>query len=476
MTEIAIAVVGHTNVGKTSLLRTLLRDSQFGEVSPSPTTTINVSAGSIVWDEYRLGLFDTPGLEDGIGLYEYLQQLNQRAQVRHQGTALLETFLHSPEASQSFEQEAKVIRQLQRSDAALYVIDVRDPVLPKYQDELAILSYSGRPILPILNFTAHPNTHQAAWQQALAEVNLHVWVAFDSVTPPQHGEAQIYHSLATVLPKHRSAFESLQGELTTRQSERQRAASLLIADALVDLAACRLHVAPEATPDAVVATLKTQVLKREQTCVDRLLALYNFDSTVIHIPALAMRDGRWENDLFNPHTLKQFGVSTSKRAAGGAAIGAGVDVVMLGTTLGAGTLLGATLGSAWQTWRSYGKRLRDALKGVRELSVEDAVLELFSMRMQQLAQHLDTRAHANATATQLDTSSKAHASVLDVLKQARAYPQWSSLSQSESQSKSEVVSAIHSAYRQLKPADYEERTELVDNLGNKLTLQRNASK
>lgn len=186
MNSIAIAVVGHTNVGKTSLLRTLLRDATFGDVSPLPSTTIQVNSGSLRWESNQLDLFDTPGLEDGMGLYEYLQYLLQREQIRHQGPALLQSFLNSPEADQSFAQEAKVIRQLLRSDAALYVVDVRDPVLPKFQDELAILSYGGKPILPILNFTASADTHKAAWHNALSEVNLHVWVEFDSVTPPQN--------------------------------------------------------------------------------------------------------------------------------------------------------------------------------------------------------------------------------------------------------------------------------------------------
>ena len=35
-----LAVVGHTNVGKTSLLRTLTRDVGFGEVSHRPSTCL----------------------------------------------------------------------------------------------------------------------------------------------------------------------------------------------------------------------------------------------------------------------------------------------------------------------------------------------------------------------------------------------------------------------------------------------------
>ena len=41
-TPVNLAVVGHTNVGKTSLLRTLLRDVAFGEVSHRPLSLIHI--------------------------------------------------------------------------------------------------------------------------------------------------------------------------------------------------------------------------------------------------------------------------------------------------------------------------------------------------------------------------------------------------------------------------------------------------
>ena len=57
--------------------------------------------------------------------------------------------MQSNEAKLRFEQEAKVLRQLLASDAALYVIDAREPVLAKYKDELTILIDSGKPLVPI---------------------------------------------------------------------------------------------------------------------------------------------------------------------------------------------------------------------------------------------------------------------------------------------------------------------------------------
>ena len=62
-----VAVVGHTNVGKTSLLRTLLRDTEFGEVSIHPATTRHVEGAVLLVDgQPALELYDTPGLEDSI--------------------------------------------------------------------------------------------------------------------------------------------------------------------------------------------------------------------------------------------------------------------------------------------------------------------------------------------------------------------------------------------------------------------------
>ena len=65
---LSLAVVGHTNTGKTSLLRTLLRDSGFGEVKNAPSTTRHVEEAAITdGADTLLYLYDTPGLEDAGG-------------------------------------------------------------------------------------------------------------------------------------------------------------------------------------------------------------------------------------------------------------------------------------------------------------------------------------------------------------------------------------------------------------------------
>ena len=66
-----VAVIGHTNAGKTSLMRTLSRDAAFGAVSPSPATNTEVASVKLLAGNEEVADFrDTPGLEDPIGLLE----------------------------------------------------------------------------------------------------------------------------------------------------------------------------------------------------------------------------------------------------------------------------------------------------------------------------------------------------------------------------------------------------------------------
>src|SRR5690625_5348371 len=123
--SLRIAVVGHTNTGKTSLLRTLTRNRKFGQVQASPGTT---RRGEGVHSDLaplgQLLLYDTPGIEDSMALLDYIERLVE-ADQRVEGPERIRRFLDSPEAQGRFEQEARVLTQLMHSEAALYVIDVR---------------------------------------------------------------------------------------------------------------------------------------------------------------------------------------------------------------------------------------------------------------------------------------------------------------------------------------------------------------
>lgn len=433
MTEAAlrIAVVGHTNTGKTSLLRTLTRNPDFGEVADQPGTTRHVEGARLAIDNAAaIEWFDTPGMEDSIALLEYLERL-QAPGERLDGPARVRRFLESPEAHRRFEQEARVLRKLLECDAGLYVIDARDPVLGKHRDELAILASCARPLLPVLNFVNAPEHRADQWHEAMARLGLHAVLEFDTVAPPLDGEAQLYARLAALLDRHAAMLQRLAQALAQQREQRRQAACVLVADLLVDVAA--LHVSSpgdEAALQEAAATLREQVRRREQACVDALLALYNFHRDDYDGAELPLQGERWGMDLFHPQALKDMGVQLGVGMAAGAMAGAAVDLLSAGLSLGTGMLIGAAAGGLWQGVERLGKRVAGKLRGYRELSVDDPIVRLLALRQRQLIHALERRGHAARTPVQLqrpDDRAWQSGPLPDGLKEARSRPEWSAL-------------------------------------------------
>ncbi|UYZ83149.1 DUF3482 domain-containing protein [Entomomonas sp. E2T0] len=425
---LVLALVGHTNVGKTSLLRTLIRDTHFGEVSHRPSTTRHVEGAKLlIAGKPLLELYDTPGLEDAIGLLDYCDQLAQGDRL--DGPERIERFLKSNEAKLRFEQEAKVLRQLLQSDAGLYVIDAREPVLAKYKDELEILIDTGKPLLPVLNFVANNNHRTEEWRGALARLGLHALVQFDSVAPPEDGERRLYETLALLLEQARPQLLELIGYHEQQSVERYQQGLKIIAELLIDIAAYSFLVATdEKSINEAKQNLQDKVRKREQHCIESLLALYQFRKDDAFAGNLPLIDGRFDDDLFNPETIKQFSLSIGKGAAAGAVAGVGVDLMFAGLTLGAAALLGAITGSAWQTFSNYKDQLVGKFTGKQFLGVDDAILQILAIRQCYLLTALVKRGHAANQAIELNvTDHHLWKTLPKPLQKARAHQDWCSL-------------------------------------------------
>lgn len=428
---LAIAVVGHTNTGKTSLLRTLTRNPDFGDVADRAGTTRHVEGARVYIDSQAvLEWFDTPGMEDSIALLEYLESLSP-PQERLDGPARIQRFLNSPEAERRYEQEARVLNAVQRCKAALYVIDARDPVLSKHRDELSLLAACARPILPVLNFVHAPAHRADQWRDAMARLGLHAVVEFDTVAPPLDGEQQLYAKLAVLLDQDAPVFERLIQARTRQKQNRHRAACQLLAELLLDVAAFRVGSPNDkAALDAAAHTLRDTVRQRELSSVGALLALYHFHRDDYINDELPLDGERWGMDLFHPQALKDMGIQLGTGVAAGAMAGAAIDLLSAGLSLGTGMMIGAAAGGLWQGVERLGKRVAGKLRGWRELSVDDAVLRLLVLRQQALIDALERRGHAaRAPLHTSQANSKAWRSgpLPDTLQEARSRPEWSAL-------------------------------------------------
>lgn len=424
-----LAVVGHTNTGKTSLLRTLLHDADFGEVANAPATTRHVEGAMLRIDELKLQWYDTPGIEDSISLLDYLEQLQQQEGRRLDGPAILERFLDSPESQGRFEQEARVLRQLLLCDAGLYVVDVREPVRSKHRDELAILARCGRPIIPVLNFLHSPDNFSEQWKEVLSRLGLHLIIEFDTVAPAIDGEQQLYQKLALVLDEHRDVLRDLAEGANKRRQRRRLQGQELLAELLIDVSAFRRQ-SDEDESERVWQDMQDAVRQRENKFIRDLLALYRFHETDYEEDLLPISGERWESDLFSSEALMDMGIRVGKGFAAGAMAGATVDIITGGLSLGTGTLVGGLVGGLWQGAEKVGNRLLGMIQGYRELTVDDAVLRLLAVRGLSLLDALDRRGHAAQDRIQRHDSeykSWQEESLPRALKNARSYPEWSTL-------------------------------------------------
>ena len=427
--SIRIAVIGHTNAGKTSLLRTLMHDRGFGEVSSRPATTRHVEASTLdLGDGWTLELADTPGLEDSMGLLDALHAADPSPRIS--GAARIETFLDSLLATTGFAQEAKALRQLLASDLALYVVDAREPVLGKYQDEFAILASSGKPCLVVLNFTASAHADPARWRSALQTAGIHNVTAFDTVVFDAADERRLWQQVGLLLPAAEAHCARLVAGREREFAARQAQAARLMAEALLDCAALRAPV-HDAANGASGSMLGVRVRAREAALSRDLLSLFRFVESDYEARDLPLAGAAWTLDPYDGDLLKELGLSLGTSAAKGAAAGAVVDALTAFHSLGAATLIGGALGAGLDAATRLGRHLQGQFGGERFEQIDEATALFIARRAVMLVQDLTRRGHAAQTPvaarTQLATAMPGEADLRREIARAGRHPEWSEL-------------------------------------------------
>lgn len=392
-----IAVVGHTNTGKTSLIRTMLRSTEFGVIEDAAGTTRHVEQATIAaGDEPILNLYDTPGLEDSRALFAHLKKLQAKSRLLLPAQ-ILEHFVTHVAVNDPLEQEAKVIRQVLRSDILLYVIDVREPFLEKYRLELDVLTQSAKAIIPVFNFIAGHQPELAKWRQHLAVYHMHVTLEFDTVAFSFEAEKRLYQKMQTLVESHYTPLQKLIDYRATLWNQLCLSGAKRVTELIVNVACYRES---KTTKNNLIADslienrLHDFVRKADQHCLHDLLAIFNFSDKDVAIQRIPVSDGQWQLDIFAPGILKAYGLDVGSAAAKGAAAGAGIDLMVGGMSLGAASALGAIAGAGWSTFRRYGDEIKATVKGTKWQCADETTLQILYLRQKHLLKKLMHRGHA----------------------------------------------------------------------------------
>ena len=313
---------------------------------------------------------------------------------------------------------------------------MREPILGKYRDELKILSYAAKPIIPVLNFIEAGNENINAWQTQLARLNLHAFVRFDSVVFQFSDELKIYQKMQTLLAHREQQLEALIEQRKQQWQERETAAQQLIATLLVEAAACRLKADNNEKSISIASEqLQSAIRDIEKQTLHQLLALYQFKQHDIDEYDLPIQQGQWALDLFSADNLQEFGVKATSNFVKGAGVGVAVDLVAAGMTLGAAAVAGGVMGVLWGVKQRYYDEIHAKVKGHRYLCADDLTLQVLWMRQLSLLIALQQRGHASVTKMSLAGVSLDKIELpkrwSKWLKSARQHPQWLTSNHSE---------------------------------------------
>ena len=403
-----LAVVGPANTGKTSLLQTLLRRREFGEVDASPGTTRAVEAGEVADDDGVIAvLLDTPGIEDSELLHAGIESV--RIDHSEDPRTLLDRFLASPAAAdgEDLGQEAASIRAALDAHVLLYVIDARDKPMPRHGVELAVLAATARPLVPVLNYTAHPDAHPDRWRSVCGRRGMHTTLELDAVVYDDAGEQRLLDSvqgLDTVkafVPDLDAAIERWRA---LRQRERRRAVILatgIAAEFLVTAAAAVMMTEPrkrnETEREAAVKKATAQFLdalrELEKDTRIRIAAAFGFQGNAASVVEFDVERALGGVGFLSRANLLQYvnmAAAVTAGAAAGAGAGAMADISVGGLSMGTGAVVGGAAGAVLTSGRKALRRLR----GQEELRLRDDAVEHLAARAVATVRAMLARGHA----------------------------------------------------------------------------------
>lgn len=417
-----LAVVGHTNTGKTSLVRTLLRHSRFGEVKDQGGTTQTVSGAPLyIHNQAAMTLYDSPGLENAPGVFDWLNE--HAGGLRHQGIDRIRVLLDDAKAKAQFRQEVTVLELVTQTDLAIYVVDAREPVLEKYQDELSLLAGCATPMIVVLNFVASPHSQEHQWREMLSRLGQHHVVAFDAMVRNPATEQRLFEKARSLLDRHVTTIDAWLEQRASEEAQRLTGSLKAIASLLIDVADRHWTVSRDGDIHAVTEALKSEVRVREEACVALLLDIYQFERSDYDEVPLSLEMGRWQQDLFDPETLKTFGIQTSRYVGTGAGVGALFDVATGGLSLGSGTLTGALVGGGLSVVTQFGHQALSRLRGEVTLRVDEPTLRLLVWRQMSLLKALRVRGHATQKPLSLPAQAQWEAQALPKALAKRGWPE-----------------------------------------------------
>lgn len=401
--RIHLSLVSHTNIGKTTLARTLLmRD--VGEVADRAhvTETADDYVLARAADGSELILWDTPGFGNSVAL---AKRLAGRANpIGWFLSSVWDRF-----ANKSFWLDQRAIAHIRdASSVVLYLVNVseRPQTSPYVPAEMQILSWIGKPVIVLLNQMGPPRepgveeAEIAAWREAVQPYAfVKAVLPMDAFARCWVQESALFSAIGAALPAElRNAFSELQTVwLRSRQA--------IYASSIDAMAAHIRHLilAKETLPALSLKDRALSVAQRfgfrtddHNAVADAQSALAasaadSFCSLTTRLLRINGLRGNASKEIFRrmktDWQLAAYTIDTTSAAAigtglgaatGAAAAGLAADAASGGLTLGLGTLIGGLIGAVGGIGAAAAYNLHSGGKAA-EVSWSDKAIQGFML-------------------------------------------------------------------------------------------------
>ncbi len=366
MTTIALSLVSHTNVGKTTLARTLLgRD--IGEVRDAAHVTLAAERQVMIEtpEGDRLELWDTPGFGDSVRLARRLEQAGNAI-----GWFLSQVWDRFTD--RAFWSSQRALRNvLDEADVVLYLVNAAEaPGDAVYLDpELRVLTLIGKPVIVLLNQLGAPRpaADEAAelqrWHDRVgAAPCVRAVLPLDAFARCWVQEGALLHALAGLMLGHQgAAFDRLHQAWQARRVETWRQSIVVLGERLARAALDVQEVRDGGWSGklremgSALGLRNDGALPPRQQAMQDLAQRLDADirATTERLIRLHGLDGRATEVVLTrlaEHYSVQEPVDEGKAAMWGAAVtgalaGLKADIASGGLTLGGGLLAGGVLGA-----------------------------------------------------------------------------------------------------------------------------------
>ena len=341
----AFAVVGHPNKGKSSLVATLSQDDSV-QISRVPGTTVKARVFPMkVDDEILYQLVDTPGFQRA---HKALKWLRERETQIHLRANVVREFVATFNDSEMFSDECELLTPILDGAGILYVVDGSKPYGSEFEAEMEILRWTGQPCMALINLIGEGD-YVEQWKNALSQFFQIVRV-FNAVNADFEKHVELLRAFGQLNEQWRQPLEKAVNHILKDRAERTEQSARLIAEMIDQCINLKLSKKlaehePASTHEAnLKADYFNQLISKEKRCRKTIEKLYHYH----HIDRHETNFKLLEDNLFSQQSWSVFGLSQQELLmtglAGGAAMGAVVDVAVGGASLLLGAGIGALIG------------------------------------------------------------------------------------------------------------------------------------